>query len=129
MISNPEHGWCDFDLGDFHGTPSYITNVPVDLLQAFSDAIHNGYGMAWFNEEGSEFTLVITPYSLFIIEENEEGEAFLHDFSDLNISELAQEVVTDVKTNIAVWSRFSAFDDAEIMCNHNELEELISKIE
>lgn len=49
MISNPEHGWCDFVLGDFYGTPSYITNVPVDLLQAFSDAIHNGCGMAWFN--------------------------------------------------------------------------------
>lgn len=28
-----------------------------------------GQGMAWFNEEGAEFTLVINPYSLFIIEE------------------------------------------------------------
>jgi hypothetical protein len=40
MISNPKYGWCDFKIEDnnsneFFGTPSYITNVPVDLLQAF----------------------------------------------------------------------------------------------
>ena len=42
MISNPKHGWCNFMLSDekdnlFVGTPSYVTNVPVDLLQAFLD--------------------------------------------------------------------------------------------
>ena len=42
MISNPKHGWCDFKIEDdnnnvFFGIPSYITNVPVDLLQSFLD--------------------------------------------------------------------------------------------
>lgn len=32
MISNPKNGWCNFKLGDFEGTPSYITDVPIDLL-------------------------------------------------------------------------------------------------
>lgn len=35
MISNPKHGWSNFDLRVFHGTPSYLTDVPVDLLNAF----------------------------------------------------------------------------------------------
>ena len=60
MISNPKHGWCDFMLSDekdnlFVGTPSYVTNVPVDLLQAFLDYKTKGQGIAWFNEEGTEF--------------------------------------------------------------------------
>lgn len=105
MISNPKNGWCDFILGDFHGTPSYLTNVPIDLLIAFKEYLYLGTGICWFDEEGSEFTLVITPYSLFIIEEKD--KPVLHDFSDMNIKELALEVVTDVESNIDKWSEFS----------------------
>ena len=36
-----------------------------------------GRAMVWFDEEGSEFTLVMNPYSIFIIEEKE--ESVLHD--------------------------------------------------
>ena len=35
MISDPKHGWCNFKLRTFEGTPSYLTDVPVDLLEAF----------------------------------------------------------------------------------------------
>jgi hypothetical protein len=42
-----------------------LTDVSNDLLDAFISYRVNGYGMAWFNEEGEEFTLVITPYSVF----------------------------------------------------------------
>ena len=37
MISNPAHGWCDFKVGDFVGHPSYVTDVPLDLLEALRD--------------------------------------------------------------------------------------------
>ena len=67
MITNPEYGWCNFELGNFKGTPSYLTDVPVDLLEAFIEYHTKGMGAAWFDDEGAEFTLVITPYSLFII--------------------------------------------------------------
>lgn len=77
MISNPKHGWCDFKIENdnnnvFFGTPSYMTNVPVDLLQAFLDYKTNGQGMVWFDKERTEFTLVLNPYSMFIIDENED---------------------------------------------------------
>lgn len=50
MISNPKNGWCDFNLGDFHGTPSYLTNVPIDLLIAFKEYLYLGAGICWFDE-------------------------------------------------------------------------------
>ena len=35
MISNPNLGWCEFHMGDFTGNPSYLTDVPIELLEAF----------------------------------------------------------------------------------------------
>ena len=98
MISDPKNGWCNFKLGDFEGTPSYITNVPIDLLDAFIDYYTRGYGLAYFDEEGSEFTLLLTWYGVYIIEEKDNVKS--HVFYDLNISDLAKEVIADIETNL-----------------------------
>lgn len=111
MISNPDCGWCDFDLKTFHGTPSYLTDVPVDLLNAFIQYHTTGTGAAWFDEEGTEFTLVITPYSLFIIEEKD--EPILHDFSEMNIDNLEKELIEDIEKDLISWSEFITGDDRE----------------
>ena len=69
MIKNNGHGWGTFKLGKFTGRISYIEDVPVDLLQAFIDWRDKGSGCAWFDEEGTEFTLALTPYSMYLIVE------------------------------------------------------------
>ena len=119
MISNPKHGWCDFQLGTFEGSPSYLTDVPVDLLDAFIDYYTKGQGMAWFDEEGTEFTLVITPYSLFIIEEKK--GSVLHDFSEMNVEKLAKELINDIEKDLTGWSvEFVMSDDQEEIKLHRE---------
>lgn len=133
MISNPKYGWCDFDLKSFHGSPSYLTDVPVDLLNAFIQYHTTGTGMAWFDEEGTEFTLVITPYSLFIIEEKD--EPVLHDFSEINIGNLEKELIEDIEKDLTGWSEFITDDDREEVITHRDeirnkiamLKELTSK--
>ena len=133
MISNPKHGWCDFMLSDekdnlFVGTPSYITNVPVDLLQAFLDYKTNGQGMAWFNEEGTEFTLVLNPYSMFIITENEHTE--LIDFSKVNIDNLVKELIQDIESDLTGCSMFycGCDDEEEIKVNRELIRNLICQL-
>ena len=133
MISNPKYGWCNFDLKVFHGTPSYLTDVPVDLLNAFIQYHTTGTGIAWFDEEGTEFTLVITPYSLFIIEEK--NEPVLHDFSEINIDNLEKELIEDIEKDLIGWSEFVTNDDREEVIIHRDeirnkiaiLKELTSK--
>lgn len=95
MISSPRHGWCSFELGIFKGSPSYLTDVPVDLLDAFINYHSQGYGGAVFDEEGSYFTLVLAQYNLgkFIIEEKEDSK--LHNLCDLDIEELEEELIAD----------------------------------
>ena len=118
MISNPKHGWSNFDLKTFHGTPSYLTDVPVDLLNAFIQYHTTGTGIAWFDEERTEFTLVITPYSLFVIEEKE--EPVLHDFSEINIDNLEKELIEDIEKDLIGWSEFITSDDREEVIMHRD---------
>lgn len=135
MISNPKHGWCDFKIEDnnnniFFGTPSYITNVPVDLLQAFLDYKTNGQGMVWFDEEGTEFTLVLNPYSIYIIAENEDCEGRLYDFSELNIDNLIKELIQDIESNLFEWSMFycSCVEEEAIKANREHIKNLICQL-
>ena len=101
MISNPKYGWCDFKLGNFTGTPSYLTNVPMDLLDACIDYYTRRYGVAHFDEEGSEFILLLEGYTPYIIEEKDDVK--VHAFYDLNIKDLAKEVITDIISNLDGW--------------------------
>lgn len=118
MISNPKHGWSNFDLRVFHGTPSYLTDVPVDLLNAFIQYHTTGTGIAWFDEEGTEFTLVITPYSLFVIEEKD--KPVLHDFSEIKINNLEKELIEDIEKDLIGWSEFITSDDREEVIMHRD---------
>lgn len=133
MISNPKYGWCDFMLSDekdnlFVGTPSYATNVPVDLLQAFLDYKIKGQGVVWFDEGGTEFTLVLNPYSIFIIAENEHTE--LIDFSEVNINNLIKELIQDIESALVGWSMFyCGYDDEEeFKVNREHIRNLICQL-
>lgn len=110
MISNPKHGWCDFDLGTFHGRPSYLTNVPIDLLDAFIQYHITGTGIAWLDEEGTWFTFVITPYSRFIIEEKD--KSVLYELSG-KIANLEKELIEDIEKDLIGWAKFIICDDDE----------------
>ena len=125
MITNPKYGWCNFELGNFKGAPSCLTDVPVDLLEAFIEYHTKGMGAAWLDEEGEEFILVITPYSLFIIEEKD--KPVLHDFSELQIDKLEKELIDDIEKDLDGWSEFIISEDREEILAHRD--EIIRKID
>ena len=130
MISNPKHGWCNFKLGNFQGSPSYLTDVPVDLLDAFIDYYTKGHGVAVFDEEGSYFTLLLTRYNwgIFIIEET--NDSILYDFSDMNSDNLAKELISDIENDLTGWVvEFVVDDDQEEITQHrNEIRQRIAKL-
>lgn len=124
MISNPKYGWCNFKLRTFEGSPSYLTDVPVDMLNVFIDYHTKGCGIAWFDEEGTEFSLVLTPYSLFIIEEK--NKPILHDFSEIKIENLEKELIQDIESDLYGWEYFDTNDDPEEIKIHRD--EILQKI-
>lgn len=108
MISNPSYGWCDFKLGTFEigifeATPSYLTNVPMDLLNCFIEYYRIGCSCTFFDCEGSEFILVLNNYNTYIIFEDECANSTLY-LSYKRIKDLAKELIEDIKSNIEKWS-------------------------
>lgn len=69
MFSKPDCGWVKFTLGDFKARPSYLTDIPIDCVNAFISTMENNLpASVWFDEEGSEVLLVLSEYnSVFII--------------------------------------------------------------
>lgn len=127
MISNPKHGWCDFELGNFRGTASYLTDVPIDLLDAFIGYYTKGHGVVVFDEEGSYFTLVLTRYNngIFVIEERD--FVAIYDFSDKNPDDLAKELINDLENDLKRWAVEFTFDDIEE--HKHEISQKIAKLQ
>ena len=126
MISNPKYGWCNFDLGDFHGHPSYLTDVAMDLVTAcFSYCIEdNDYITVGFDEEDSEFILLADYHNCYIIEQKDED--ILHRI-DINIKDFIKEIVNDVESDIDAWATFAVFDDDPEEIKYNKTR-LLNKI-
>ena len=128
MISNPKNGWCDFDLGEFHGTPSYITDVPMDLLNACYQYIigNSEFITIRFDEEGNSFILVADYYDCYIIEQKDEAKFY---WTNINIKSMIKEIIDDIEKDIDNWAKFGSDDDPkEIKYNKTRMLELIEKI-
>lgn len=128
MLSNPKAGWCELEIGDFKGTPSYLTDVPVDLLTAFIDYYKKGIGAVFFDEEGSEFNLLLSNYSAYIIYCG--NESALYEFPDIDIDNLATELITDIKSNVDSWANFYVSSSSCMFWNNKlKLVSLVSDLE
>lgn len=133
MISEPKCGWCNFKLGNFFGHPSgYMTSVVTDLLDAFILFYKNGIGEAVFDEEGSYFTILLKQWNdVYIIEEKEKSTLF--DFSEFNINDLAQELISDIENDFDNWIKFTEeecgdqFSRVHIYNKIYELKELVRR--
>ena len=134
MLSTPTAGWCKLTIGDFTGNPSYITDVPTDLLNAFIDYYKKGISAAFFDEEGTDFNLLLSNYSIYIVYNDYYGKSLLYAFHDININDLTKELIIDIKANINAWTHFSTSCDQELnweskdrlLTLTNELQELIT---
>ena len=126
MISNPKNGWCDFKLGDFVGRPSYLTDVPMDLLDAFISYFRDGCGICWFDEEGTEFTLVLKHPIKFILEERESIKTHR---VDLDVYGMAKELISDIELCPYVWCIAFMHGDVNYDSIEKRMKDMEDKIE
>ena len=102
MLSKPRYGWTNIKLGNFIGRGSYLTDIPFDLLNSFINAIkYDIPASVWFDEEGSEFTLVSHYSGTYIIVERETTELIT---IDINFNQLTNEIINDLESNIKEWT-------------------------
>ena len=125
MFSKPKYGWTHVSIGDFDGSASYITDVPIDVLDAFIDfyKLHKNICVD-FDEEGSTFVLVVvSDIDIYIISEREQIITYK---IDTNINELTNEIISDFDKYIKDWENFTyGFEMLEVELKVNELKQLV----
>lgn len=120
MFSKPKYGWTEITLGDFKGRGSYTTDIPMDLLNAFINALKYSIpASVFFDEEGSEFTLVSHYDGTYIIVEREEKPKLIS--VDIRFFKLIKEIINDLESNIDEWTNW--------MCYYDSTEEELSERE
>ena len=101
MLSKPCAGWTKVTIGDFEGRASYMTDIPMDCLIAFINALeYNIPASVLFDEEGSGFTLVTSVDGTYIISEREEPKLFVINKGFLK---LVRELINDIEDNLEDW--------------------------
>jgi hypothetical protein len=114
MLTKPEHGWCNVEIGDFTGWASYIMDVPFNCLNSFISYFTKGKDInsvaIAFDEEGSEFTVVSNYYSTYVIIERDETPVLKY-FSDIDIKQLANELINDLEMYFNEWVNFECYDE------------------
>lgn len=107
MFSTPECGWTNITLGDFTSRASYLTDIPLDLLNALISAYRHGTMPAVdFDAEGWGFTVVASMYSqkvYIILDKEETPELFT---VDMTMNEFVNEVNKDIATYLHEWTLF-----------------------
>ena len=126
MLSNPKCGWCKFELGEFKGSPSYLTDVPLDILEMCINYKKKNASICYFDEEGSDFVLIFANGEVFIIATRE--DSMLYQFPDCTPEKLIQEIISDIEKDFELWNiEFTIDDDNDEIEKHKE--EMRKKLE
>lgn len=127
MFTEPKSGWTNLQLGCFESRASYLTDIPMDCLDAFIYALENNKPITiFFDAEGWDFHLISSYYGSYIISnENDESDLCLINGS---FKELARELVEDIEKYLDGWINWEWFSlDEEDEFNERK-EELNNKL-
>lgn len=109
MFSKPEYGWTNFELGGFKGRCSYLTDVPVDCLDAFIGLLKDNISASvFFDEEGSDFTLEVSKDEVYIIVDRDSVSKVALSISYIPV---IQEFIKDMETYLNDWAIWNIVDN------------------
>ena len=106
MLAEPKYGWTEFTFENFKCSPSYLTDVPIDMLSCIESFLKTGSGACWFDCEGSTYTFILSPDGAYIISDgnklqNLTPENYLT--TDCKF-QIAQEIIHDIETHLDSWT-------------------------
>jgi len=118
MFTKPEHGWTNLQLGNFSDRASYLTDIPIDCLDAFIYSLENNSPIAiYFDAEGWDYHLVSSYYESYIVVSKDKTDLFL---IDGNIRDLAKELINDIEMYFDDWVNWEhPFDKNEFIERKN----------
>lgn len=105
IVSQPKYGWASFNLPKFRGKLSYIDNVADTILNACKTYLETEQQVVMtFDEEGSEFHVLIQPYTTFVIHETDRPRLYAY---DIDAERLIRQLAIDIESNLEDWIIFN----------------------
>lgn len=105
MLSKPVCGWSTLQIGSFYNSISYLTDVPLDCLEAMIKSLkHNVPFCVQFDTEGSYIILTSCDYVCTTTITYWDNEGIQIKEFDIGLIELAKDLYNDINNNIEDWS-------------------------
>ncbi len=105
MLSTPKFGWTTISLGEWSDRASYLTDVPMDILNALIDAYKSrNPASIKFDAEGHDYIIVIDDWETYVIApEDCESEFPTLTIVPKNKKELSTEIISDIEKDFDGW--------------------------
>lgn len=122
-FSNLNAGWATLIINSFYYEPSFITNVPMDILDAWEEYQNRGYCTLYLFDERDEIFITITRTDAFVIKDKKYIE-LVPSGSELNPNgfELLKGLVNDIINNIELWGNWVCVSEKNVQKNINALQ-------
>lgn len=130
MLETPKHGWTTFTYRDFSCTPSYLTDVPVDLLDCLISLYETGFGGCLFDTEGSEYELFLSQESVLVVCHEDKRKILDLTPENYHKDRIAKELIFDIENNFNDWVYWDYMDSdqEEIAVRRQTLRDKIEKL-
>lgn len=118
ILTNIKYGWCDFNLGDYYGRPSYISNLPMQILNAYEEYVKYNHCIIEFDEELTQFCLVLWENIVVIVDNRNDKvqSVYINKSPREVLNKLVNEIINDTRT----WAEWIAIDDTEESISREE---------
>lgn len=103
MLSTPRHGWTNVTIGDWSDRASYLTDVPIDLLEAMILAYRNSSLIVGvrIDSEGWESKIIFNRHDVDILTDKTEPDEW--QILNVNLDALASELIADLECEYDAW--------------------------
>lgn len=129
MLNYPEHGWCEVAIGTFKERASYLTDLPLNILETVIHTLKTGKpAVCECDAEGYDYLIVFTQDNVEIILNKEKTKLFSF---DTDIKTVSREILNDIQPKIQLWTDWLEDSDEfeNRQKNERKLTELCTEVE
>lgn len=124
-----DSGWAKFKIEDYERAVSYLTDIPIEILENILIAKEHKVDFTYnFETEGKgDFKLIADNYRTYIIEEGM-PQCQLDTF-DISFEKLSKSIIESIKADIKGWSSWDGMDGDDFAKRERQILDLIDRIE
>ena len=125
MLNTPNKGWTGVQIGAYEYRASYLTDVPMDLLDMFLYTASHYAAATYFDGEGFEYELMFSGADVYLIM-HDETDYVIH-IEDARPVDFIKCALHDIENDIYEWVLWDMDRDPDD--KNNEQRDLLRKSE